>query len=124
MRDGKQVSIPHWKVVRWIDFDYADELCEIFKIKARPRFLIQEANSVLGFHRDKGTECSINILLGDYKSFANVDFEDNSYNYSQCLLNTQNLHSVKNKNEPRVLFKLSILDESFDQVCQKIEKVI
>jgi hypothetical protein len=121
--EGKEVILPHWKVVRFIEFDYANEICEIFKIKARPRFFVQDANSTLRMHKDSGTECSINILL-DYKNPAKVDFEDQSYSYNQCLLNTQNIHGVKNTNEKRILFKLSIRDETYESVCRKIEKVI
>ena len=42
----------------------------------------------------------------------------------QSLLNTQNMHGVINGNEDRLLFKLSIFDESFETVADKIKRVV
>jgi hypothetical protein len=121
--DNTGTYITDWTIARHINFDYADELCNVFDVQGKPRFYKQKAGYTLGMHRDRGTECSINVLL-DYNNPAPVDFEDASYSYTQCLLNTQNLHGVTANNEDRVLFKISIFNEDYASVVRKIQKVI
>jgi hypothetical protein len=115
-------NVPNFKVARGITFPYADELCNLFNITARPRFYTVDPNSELGQHIDHGTTCSINILLSD--NSAPVNFEGKEYTYKQCLLNTQKMHGVINGADERVLFKLSIFDEDFETVAKKIEHVL
>jgi len=112
-----------WSVAREIEFDYATELCETFNIQAKPRFYSLKANSVLPMHKDHGTQCSINVLMNSTNP-APVDFEDNSYSYKCCLLNVQNEHGVTTGNEDRILFKLSIFEENFESVAEKIRKIV
>ena len=112
-----------WSVAREIEFDYATELCETFDIKAKPRFYSLKANSVLPMHKDHGTQCSINVLMNSTNP-APVDFEDNTYSYKCCLLNVQNTHGVTTGDEDRILFKLSIFDEDFESVAEKIRKIV
>ena len=120
---GIDIEFSHWKILREIEFEYATYLCKVFDVEAKPRFYIQDPNTTLDMHRDIGTQCSINVLLDSQKP-ASVDFQDKSYKYSQCLLNVQNLHGVTTSEEPRVLFKLSIFNESFEEVYKKIKKKI
>ncbi len=118
------LTLESWKIARGFQFDYSDKLMEIFNIKAKPRFYIQEANSQLPMHKDVGTLCSINILLNKTKQ-APVIFDDgNEYIYNSCLLNTQNKHTVATTDTDRLLFKLSIMEEDFESVTKKIKKVI
>ncbi len=114
----------NWKIIRQISFEYADQLNDLFGIKARPRFYTLAAHTVLGEHRDAGTQCSINILLDPPEFAAPVSFGEHQYVYQQCLLNTQNLHSVVNGPQDRRLFKLSIFDQTYEEVCEKVLRVI
>lgn len=116
-------KLDEWKIARNIEFDYASELNSFFGIEAKPRFYVLKPHCVLPEHRDLGTECSINILLNDDEP-APVHFGEQEYRYTQCLLNTQNLHSVTNGARERILFKLSIFDESYSEIVEKIKDKI
>ena len=115
-------SLDNFQVARHITFNYSDELCRTFNVNGKPRFYIVIANSELPQHSDHGTLCSINVLLTDNP--APIQFGNDEYVYMQSLINTQNMHGVINGNEDRLLFKLSIFDESFETVADKIKKVI
>lgn len=113
-------KLDNWKIARDIRFDYAEELCERFNVNGSPRFYSLVKNTTLPMHVDHGTECSLNFLI-DESEPAPVRFESgNEYRYKFCLLNTQKKHGVDNVSEDRILFKLSIFDETFEQVKQKI----
>lgn len=114
--------LDNFQIVR-TEFPYAEELCQLFDINARSRFYILKANSVLPQHQDLGTLCSINVLLSS-KNPAPVNYGDKEYYYKNALLNTQNMHGVVTNNEDRLLFKLSVFDESYESVVEKIKKVI
>jgi hypothetical protein len=120
--EDPRYSVPNFKVARHITFDYAQELCELFNITARPRFYTVAPNSELEQHLDHGTLCSINILLSE--NTAPVNFQGKEYMYKQCLLNTQKMHGVINGPHERILFKLSIFNEDFETVAEKIKKVV
>ena len=113
-------KLDNWKIARDIQFDYAEQLCKRFNVNGSPRFYSLEKNTHLPMHVDHGTECSLNFLI-DESEPAPVKFESgNEYRYKFCLLNTQKKHGVDNVSEDRILFKLSIFDETFEQVKQKI----
>ena len=116
-------TLETWRIARTEMFSYALEICDIFNIKnGKPRFYLLEKNTVLPMHTDLNTTCSLNIVLSDDP--APVKFEDSSYTYNSCILNTTNMHGVDNGNSDRELFKISIFDQSFEEVCQNVEKVI
>ena len=85
---------------------------------ARPRFIILDANSTLGIHKDRGTLCSLNfVLTGD----CPITFIDHSELYTNALLNTQVMHAVHNTGDiERVLFKISVFDEEYEQVKKRL----
>lgn len=80
----------------------------------RPRFYIQSAGYNIGFHKDRGTLCSLNILLSG--SEDPITFRDFKYNYKIALLNTQQDHAVLSTTTERRLFKISVFDKSFEEV--------
>lgn len=113
----------HWQISRSDMFPYAQELCDMFGIKnGKPRFYRLKANTELPMHIDLNTECSLNIVLSDKP--APVNFEDGSYSYKSCILNTSVLHGVVNGPEDRRLFKISIFDQSFEEVCQNASLIM
>ena len=109
-----------WKIARLKECDYANYLCDLIGIKCKPRFYLLEPNAVLNPHVDFNTICSINILL-NYENPAPVTSEGIEYSYKQCVLNTQKIHNVTNTNEERILFKMSIFDSNFMEVCEKVK---
>lgn len=111
---------PTWRIAKVEDdWDYANELCNYFGIDAQPRFYFLGANTRLGPHTDNKTLCSINVILSDDN--APVIVNDQEFYYKSCLLNCQELHGVPSYPTDRRLFKLSIFNETWDQVYDKIK---
>ena len=116
--------IPNFSIIKLNECSYIDQVKKDLKIPtAKPRFYTLEANSLLPEHIDLTTMCSINVLLSDSQN-APVVIEDTEFFYDQCLLNTQKRHYVKNGNDERLLFKLSIFDMTFNDVYRKIKNYI
>ena len=120
-RFGKFV-MNNWRILKNIEIEYANILCEYFNIDADPKFYVLKANTALLPHIDQDTTCSINFLLSD--GAAPVRFGNNEYYYTTALLNTTRKHSVDKYPTDRVLFKLSVKYEDFDIVKQKILNTI
>lgn len=110
-------STSNLKIVRH-KFDYADELSNIFNVNARPRFYILDANTTLAQHTDLGTLCSLNFILNN--NTAPINFDGTTIHYKNALIDTTKLHGVVNNDKDRLLFKMSIFNESFDEVKEKL----
>jgi hypothetical protein len=123
--DLKHGSVDHWKVIRLPHFDYADEIMEElgligFVEDYRPRFYTLKSNTILEKHVDLGTQCALNFVLSNRA--APVTFEDTeNFYYSTALFNTSIPHSVTNGDDDRILFKISIMDKSFEDVRERIK---
>ena len=115
--NGKALS--HWKIIKH-DFEYAKELSKIFNVESKPRFYMLNANTVLQQHTDIGTLCSLNFILSDIP--APVIFGDTEVSYKYALLDTTKSHGVVNNDKDRLLFKMSIFNETFDEVKEKLLK--
>ena len=112
-KNGNAMS--EWQICR-ISSGYGYEIAESFKKQfdlkdCRPRFYIQESHSVIPFHVDRGTLCSLNIVLSDDP--APITFRTGDIYYKSALLNTQEYHAVRNGPERRILYKISIFDRSY-----------
>lgn len=108
----------YWDISRFTS-EYIEQIMADFEVKGKPRFYWLKANSVLPEHVDNGTTCSINFVLSDNP--APVTFGDKEYTYSMVLLNTSIPHSVTNGDTERLLFKISIMDESFEDLSKRIK---
>jgi hypothetical protein len=109
----------NWRIVNDFEIDYATYLNQQFGINGSPRFYILEANTSLMMHVDQDTTCALNFVLSDNP--APVRFGSGaSYLYKSALLNTSIKHAVDKSENDRILFKLSIKDEPFEDVKQKI----
>lgn len=113
---GKTLDV--WLISRF-NSPYALEIIKDFEIEGKPRFYWLEPNAYLPEHVDNGTTCSINFVLSDNP--APVTFGDKNYFYSQVLLNTSLMHSVKNGPDERILFKISIFNESYQDLAKRIK---
>ena len=114
----------NWKIIRH-NFKYAQDIIKEFTLEnldVRPRFYVLDANSTLKEHIDLNTQCSLNFILNNNTSPININ--NNSYNYKNCLLNTTQKHYVINNSGERIIFKLSIMNCSFDMVKNKIKNVL
>ena len=109
----------HFKIIKH-DFEYAKELSKIFNVESRPRFYTLDANTILNQHTDFGTLCSLNFILSDIP--APIIFGDTNITYNYALLDTTKLHGVVNNDKDRLVFKMSIFNETFDEVKNKLIK--
>ena len=112
-------SLESWLISRYDD-PYLTKIADDFGVKAKPRFYWTEPNSIIPEHVDYNTTCSLNFVLSDDP--APVTIEGKDYNYNQCLLNTMLPHSVVNNDKERVLLKLSIFDNTYQDVAKLIPK--
>ena len=99
--------------------EYIDSLMQDLDIQGRPRFYWLKPNASLKEHTDNGTECSVNFLLSDQP--APVTIEGKDYFYTSALLNTQRRHSVKNGPSERILLKISIFDQTYEQIYDHLK---
>lgn len=112
-----------WRVTRLSSHEYGSKVCEQLGVVGKPRFYLLEKDTTLPFHVDLGTQCSINFILGEGDG-APVKFKDtgNEYTYKSALLNTSLTHGVENKGDDRILFKISFMENSFEDIKERIEK--
>jgi len=117
-----------WFIKR-IDSGYgkkiSDMFAETFDCEVRPRFYIQNPGYSLGFHRDRGTQCAINIVLqgeDDKITFRENGVEE-SISYKVALLNVQKEHAVFEPRNKRYLFKMSIFDKSYQEIKENLSSL-
>ena len=128
--NNESEGIDYWRVIRHKDMtsDYCKRIQENFKNtydifgKVDARYYRLLANRTLPWHVDRSTQCSLNMVLSEKPApiLFRKDAKTYEYDYKIALINTQIEHSVSNGPEDRLLFKISIFDETFDSVASKI----
>ena len=117
--DGRSnTQLDYWKIIREYG-PYGKQILDDFGLNGRPRFYWLAPQSILPVHTDHNTTCSINFVLSQNPAPVTIGGID--YFYTQALLNTSIPHSVVNGPEERILFKISIFDETYEQVAEKIK---
>ena len=111
-------TFPNWLMCKHMS-NYTKQIMKDFEVIGKPRFYWLAPNAVIPEHTDNGPTCSINFVLSD--GIAPVTVEGVDYFYTQALLNTSVLHSVTNGAQERVLFKISLFNISYEQMCQSIK---
>ncbi len=108
-----------------VNVGHAYDIAEMYKKRLdisdiRPRYYVQKNTFTLPWHKDRGTECSFNFVLG---GSAPISFRDVDYHYKYAILNTQEEHAVfhDGQNEDRVLLKLSVFGCSFEETVKRYE---
>lgn len=99
--------------------EYINQIMEDFEVTGKPRFYWLMPNAHLPEHIDYNTKCSINFILSDDE--APVTIEGRDYFYKQALLNTTRPHSVTNGKSLRLLLKISLFDEAFEDLAKRIK---
>ncbi len=102
--------------------EYIDQVMKDFGIVGKPRFYWLQPYATIPEHVDNGTLCGLNFILTNEAS--PIMFGDQEYHYEAILVDTTKPHSVKNNQHERIMFKISIFNESFEQVAEKIKKYI
>lgn len=107
----------YFRISRW-ESPYIISLMDDLGVKGSPRFYFQDPFSDLDMHVDIGTKCAVNIILSDDP--APITYESGDHHYRQALINTSIPHTVRNGPVERVLFKISILEHTFEEVSRYI----
>ena len=117
---------PDLKMDDWLvghhSSEYVEQIMKDFEIKGKPRFYWLQPHAVIPEHVDNGTLCGLNFILTDQAS--PITFGDKDYFYEAILVNTSLPHSVTNNEHERIMFKISIFDETFEQVAEKIKQYL
>lgn len=125
-------EVDWWRVIRHEDMTseianaFVKKIKKTFNIEGRVdgRFYRLVAENKLPWHRDRGTQCSFNFVLSGDSDCLFGETKDpevhERFTYSQSLFNTQAWHSVEPSDIDRILFKVSIFDEPFNVVKDKI----
>ena len=105
--------------------EYCNKIKRMFMLPGRVdgRFYTSKPFVIAHAHVDgkqgsERTQCSLNFILND--NTAGITFHDKGketlYTYRQALLDVSQVHSVKNNDTDRILFKISIFHVCFDEV--------
>jgi len=128
-KEAKQVAKPYtddrypgeqkddWYIGHYTS-SYIEQIMSDFKVSGKPRFYWLEPNATIPEHVDNGTTCSLNFILTQDPAPINIEGID--YTYKQVLLNTTKSHSVTNNNNERIMLKISIFDESYEDLAKRI----
>jgi hypothetical protein len=112
------LKLDDWHIGRYQD-DYISQIMSDFDVDGRPRFYWLNPYAVIPEHTDNGTQCSINLIITNEPAPITINGID--YFYNQALLNTTIPHSVTNGATERVMLKISIFDETYEQLSKRIK---
>jgi hypothetical protein len=117
---------PDLKLEDWLinhhSSEYVNKIMKDFGVIGKPRFYWLKPYAVIPEHIDNGTLCGLNFILTNHASPITLNNKD--YFYESVLVNTTIPHSVTNNEYERIMFKISISNESFEQVAAKIKNYL
>ena len=96
---------------------------EYYGIYTKPRYFRQLRGLHLKPHVDINTKCAFNYILNDDVSpiiFHLGEGKTHTVQYTKALVNVQAIHEVPSSDTDRLLFKLSITDENYQDVLKKV----
>ena len=99
--------------------EYITRIMNDFNIEGKPRYYWMKPHAVIPEHVDNGTQCSLNFVLTDNAS--PIIINDMQYYYTAILLNTTVPHSVINNEYERIMLKISIFNESYEDLAKRIK---
>ena len=105
---------------------YINMILKDLNLIGSPRFLKIQANTSLFPHIDNKTKCSINFLLDDYNDpiVFGLFLPYKKFFYKSAIIDTTKFHSVRATNYDRKIFKISIFQESYLDICKKLNRFI
>jgi len=116
-----KLEMNDWLVAQY-NSKYIQEIMDDFNVVGKPRFYWLKPHATIPTHVDNGTLCGLNFILTEEASpitFNNIDFY-----YKSILVNTTLPHSVQNNEKERIMLKISIFSETFDEVAEKNKKFL
>lgn len=131
LTDGRlRAPKTYFKIIRNTEFldQETKRWSRLLGADARARYYWLKPSRQLWWHTDAGTKCAINYVLNgnDSRVQFSVTGEDlegpapsefNEYEYNAAVLDVTKYHSVPNDSDlPRILFKISIFDKSYEDI--------
>ena len=114
----KGKNVENWTIIKYSN-SYIEKIINDFEVEASPRIYFLKPFAFIPDHVDNSTKCSINFILSEKP--APIKIEKKHYSYTQALLDTTKTHSVLNGKEERILLKLSIFNETFENIAYRIK---
>lgn len=114
------LELTDWHIGHYTS-DYINQLMEDFQVQGKPRFYWLEPFAEIPEHVDNDTTCSLNFIITDAP--APIIIEGKQYHYNQALLDTTKLHGVKNGSTERIMLKVSIFNEAYENLAKRIKYV-
>jgi|LauGreSuBDMM15SN_2_FD.fasta_scaffold08045_4 hypothetical protein len=112
------LKLDRWHIGHFTD-DYIKKIMQDFEVDGKPRFYWLEPFAEIPEHVDNGTLCSINLIVT--KDPAPITINGEEFFYKQALLNTAIPHAVFNGPHERIMLKISIFDETYEQLKNRIK---
>jgi hypothetical protein len=112
------MKLDGWLICRHTS-EYIEQIMKDLEVEGRPRFYWLMPNEIIPEHVDNGTLCSINFVLTENAS--PITFNDTDYCYETILLNTTLPHSVHNNEYERIMLKISIFNETYEDLAKRIK---
>lgn len=112
------LMLDQWHIGKYTD-EYIESIISDFDVEGSPRFYWLEPYATIPEHVDNETQCSINLIITDEPAPITINGTD--YVYRQALLDTTVPHSVINSDKQRIMLKISIFNETFDHLSQRIK---
>lgn len=134
----KRIRSPksYFKIIRNTKFleQETKKWSELLHADARARYYWLKPNRQLWWHTDAGTKCAINYILNG--NTARVQFSETGedlegpppekfyeFSYDAAILDVTKYHSVPNDSDtPRILFKISIFDKSYEEIVNLLTR--
>lgn len=111
-------SFNHWRMQKHTA-PIIESIMDDFEVIGSPRFYFQQPHSCISDHIDNGTLISINFILSE--NAAPITFNNTNFYYKQCLLNTQLMHRVNTADQERIPLKISIFNETYEDLATRIK---
>jgi len=118
--NGLPISVPKLQLQEGFEFDYAKELMDFFEIDGEAKYYTLKKDCEFDLHVDTLPKCSVNVLVSENP--APVFIGGKNYLYHNCVLNVKKPHGVFKNTEDRILFKISIFNNTYEEVRQKVYK--
>jgi hypothetical protein len=122
-------SMENWRWSNNVKHPYFETLMRDLKVRGWVDFYFQEANSFLLPHRDPKSISAINFVLSPEP--APITFYPNAvdrnnlgeavdYTYTTAIINPTVYHSVQTGATERILFKICIASESYEDLVKRL----
>jgi len=115
------MKLSDWKIGHYTS-PYIEQIMKDFGVSGKPRFYWMEPFANVPTHIDNGTQCSLNFILTENAAPIKIGplGIGQMYRYQAALLNTTVPHSVVNNHHERIMLKISIFDETYEEIDTRI----